>query len=255
MKVATWNVNSINVRLPQVIAWLLANQVDVLALQETKVVDELFPVDAFKEIGYTCSYTGQKTYNGVALITRDNMLDACKVNRFAQDDEKRIIAATVNGVRVVNLYVPNGQSVDSEKYHYKLSWLEAMQTFLKEELLHYPNLIVLGDFNIAPADIDVHDPALWENSVLVSKRERLAFQALLDIGLVDALRYHNKEPNVFTWWDYRQAAFRRNMGLRIDLILVSTPLLSVCQGVHIDKEARKAERPSDHAPVWVELSM
>jgi exodeoxyribonuclease III len=253
MKVATWNVNSINIRLPQVLAWLVENQIDVLAVQETKVVNELFPVSAFQEIGYQVSFSGQKSYNGVAIISRIPITDVCIENIYFQDEACRIMAATMNGIRLVNLYVPNGQSPGSDKYHYKLTWLGAMQQFLHDEMKTHARVMVVGDFNIAPTDLDVHDPVAWDGCVLVSPEEREALQAILAIGFVDSLRHFEPEAVHYTWWDYRQGAFRRNHGVRIDHILVSESLLSACQRVVVDKLARKVERPSDHAPVWIEF--
>jgi exodeoxyribonuclease-3 len=255
MKIATWNVNSINVRLDQVLDWIVANQMDVLALQETKVIDALFPIDAFKQLGYEVCFSGQKTYNGVAIISRGQLLASCNQNPFFQDEAQRVMAATIDGIRVINLYIPNGQSVGSEKYAYKLSWLKGMHQFLKEELAKHGKVIVLGDFNIAPADIDVHDPAVWEGGVMVSQQEREAFQSMLALGFVDTLRHAHPEPGLYTWWDYRQGGFRRNRGLRIDHILVSQSLLAGCGAVTIDKIARQSERPSDHAPVWMDLNL
>ncbi len=255
MKIATWNVNSINVRLAQVLDWITANQIDVLAMQETKVIDELFPVDAFKLMGYHICFSGQKTYNGVAIISRSQLLELCKYNPFFQDEAQRVIAATIDGIRVINLYIPNGQSVGSEKYLYKLAWLKAIHQFLKEELAKYSKVIVMGDFNIAPADIDVYEPLVWEGNVMVSQQEREAFQSMLALGFVDTLRHAHPEPGLYTWWDYRQGAFRRNRGLRIDHILVSQSLLTGCGAVTIDKIARQSERPSDHAPVWINLTL
>lgn len=254
MKLATWNVNSINIRLPQVLTWLVENKIDVLAVQETKVVNELFPVSAFQEIGYQVSYAGQKSYNGVAIISRTPITDVCIENIHFQDDAARIMAATINDMRVVNLYVPNGQALTSDKFRYKLEWLTAMRHFLQDEMQSHPKVMVVGDFNIAPADLDVHDPVAWEGSVHTSPQEREALQAILSLGLSDSLRYFEPEAVHYTWWDYRQAAFRRNLGLRIDLILVSDAMLPLCQRVVIDKGARKVERPSDHAPLWIEFN-
>lgn len=253
MKIASWNVNSINVRLPQVLDWLVTHQIDVLALQETKVVDALFPVAAFKDIGYQVSFSGQKTYNGVALIAKAELMEVCCDNPHFEDPARRFLAATVHGIRVINLYVPNGQSLDSDKYVYKLAWLEGIRHYLRQALNDYKNVVVLGDFNIAPTDLDVHDPALWHDVVLVSPKERAAFESMLALGLVDALRAHAPSEAVYTWWDYRQGGFRRNHGLRIDHILLSEPLREASRAVVVDTVPRKSERPSDHAPLWVEL--
>ena len=253
MKLATWNVNSLKVRLPHVLDWLAANAPDVLCLQETKLEDANFPVAELEAAGYHVLYSGQKTYNGVALISRGEGSEVvCGIPGFA-DEQKRVIAATYGDVRVVCAYFPNGQSLDSDKYQYKLRWLDAMQGWLRSELTHYPKLALLGDYNIAPEDRDVHDPKAWEGQVLVSPAERAAFSGLLGLGMVDAFRKFNQEDNAFSWWDYRMAAFRRNMGLRIDHILLTQPLAASAVSCVIDKAPRKLERPSDHTPVMVEL--
>ena len=253
MKLATWNVNSLKVRLPHVLDWLAANAPDVLCLQETKLEDANFPVAELEAAGYHVLYSGQKTYNGVALISRSEGSEVvCGIPGFV-DEQKRVIAATYGDVRVVCAYFPNGQSLDSDKYQYKLRWLDAMQGWLRSELTHYPKLALLGDYNIAPEDRDVHDPKAWEGQVLVSPAERAAFSGLLGLGMVDAFRKFNQEDNAFSWWDYRMAAFRRNMGLRIDHILLTQPLAAQAVSCVIDKAPRKLERPSDHTPVMVEL--
>jgi exodeoxyribonuclease-3 len=249
MKLATWNVNSLKVRLPQVLQWLADNPVDVLCLQETKTTDDKFPVTAFDEIGYQAAFSGQKTYNGVAIISKHPIRDVVRNNPYFPDEQQRIISATVEDLRVVCAYVPNGQSVDSDKYQYKLKWLQALQEWLAAELKLHPNLAILGDYNIAPADCDVHDPALWNGQVLVSEREREAFRRLCELNLVDAFRLFDQADKMFSWWDYRQMAFRRNMGLRIDHILLSPPLAARCSACVIDKIPRKWEQPSDHTPV------
>lgn len=253
MIIATWNVNSITVRLPQVLEWLTQHDIDVLALQETKVVDLFFPAAAFEALGYHVYVAGEKSYNGVAIISKFPIDSPLTDNPFFVDPARRFLAATVQGVRLVNLYVPNGQSVLSDKYLYKLAWLEGVTQFLRQELEQYPELMVVGDFNIAPTDQDVHDPSLWAGSVLVSPAERAAFQALLSLGLSDTIRYFHPEVPNFTWWDYRQGAFRRNLGLRIDHVLLSRSLLPRCHAAMVDILPRKATRPSDHAPVWVEI--
>jgi len=249
MKLATWNVNSLKVRLPQVLQWLADNPVDVLCLQETKLTDDKFPVAELEKIGYQAAYTGQKTYNGVAILSRHPMADVVKNNPLFPDEQQRIIAATIEGVRVVCAYVPNGQSVGSDKYEYKLRWLAALRDWLRSELARQPDLALLGDYNIAPADRDVHDPAAWVGSVLVSDSERAAFRELCDLNLTDAFRLFEQADKLFSWWDYRQMAFRRNMGLRIDHILLSPPLAARCTACVIDKAPRKWEQPSDHTPV------
>lgn len=249
MKIATWNVNSLKVRLPQVLQWLQENPVDVLCLQETKTVDEKFPVAEIEAAGYKVAFTGQKTYNGVAILSRHPMADVVKNNPLFADEQQRIIGATILGTRIICAYVPNGQAVDSDKYQYKLKWLAALQQWLAQECKTYPELALLGDYNIAPEDRDVHDPAAWEGQVLVSEPERAAFQSLQSLNLKDAFRLFDQADKLFSWWDYRQLAFRRNMGLRIDHILLSAPLAARCSACVIDKLPRKWEQPSDHTPV------
>lgn len=253
MKLASWNVNSLKVRLPQVLDWLHANQPDVLCLQETKLEDSQFPLAELKEAGFEAVFSGQKTYNGVAIISKDLASETALGLPNYPDEQKRLITATVNGVRVVCMYAPNGQSVDSEKYQYKLAWLAALQAWLKRELLHYPKLALLGDYNIAPEDRDVHDPQAWSGNVLVSEPERAAFNGLLKLGLHDSFRLFDQPEKSYSWWDYRMMAFRRNMGLRIDHILLSPALTAACTACAIDRTPRKMERPSDHAPVIAEL--
>ena len=254
MKLATWNVNSLKVRLPHVLDWLAVNQPDVLCLQETKQEDSQFPLPELQQAGYQAVYSGQKTYNGVAIISKAVATEVvCGLPNFP-DAQKRLIAATVNGIRVVCVYVPNGQSVDSDKYQYKLAWLGALQEWLKEELGRYPKLALLGDYNIAPEDRDVHDPQAWAGNVLVSEPERAAFHALEQLGLRDSFRLFGQPEKSYSWWDYRMMAFRRNIGLRIDHILLSAPLAQNCTGCAIDRAPRKLERPSDHAPVAAELA-
>jgi exodeoxyribonuclease-3 len=253
MKLATWNVNSLKVRLPHVLKWLAENPVDVLCLQETKTTDENFPVHEIAAAGYRVSFSGQKTYNGVAILSRLPMDEVVKNNPLFPDEQQRIIAATIDGIRVVCAYVPNGQAVGSEKYQYKLQWLAALQQWLKQELQLYPQLALLGDYNIAPADCDVHDPVAWQGSVLVSEAERAAFKDLCSLNLVDAFRLFEQAEKMYSWWDYRQMAFRRNMGLRIDHILLSPPLAARCTACVIDKAPRKWEQPSDHTPVIATL--
>lgn len=249
MRVATWNVNSLRVRLPQVLAWLARSPVDVLALQETKVTDPDFPHGEFQAHGYHSIASGQKTYNGVALVSRSPC--AAVVTHIPEFDDapRRVLAATVNGLRIVNLYVPNGQSVGSEKYAYKLRWLQALDAWLNIEARAHERLVVLGDFNIAPEDRDVHDPAKWVGCVHVSEPERAALRGLVSIGLVDVFRRFDQPPQSFSWWDYRGFSFRRNNGLRIDLILAGAQLAAHCTASDIDPEPRRAERPSDHSPV------
>jgi len=254
MKLATWNVNSLKVRLPQVIDWLVENQPDVLCLQEIKLIDENFPVDEIKAAGYESVFIGQKTYNGVAMLSkRQGNKVVTAIPGFA-DEQKRVIAATYGDLRVICAYVPNGENVESEKYDYKLRWLPAFTQWLQQELIDYKRLAVLGDFNIAPEDRDVYDAELWQGKVLCSEPERAAFGAMLNLGLNDSFRLFEQPEKSYTWWDYRMMAFRRNQGLRIDHILLSEELCSACMTCTIDKTMRKLERPSDHAPVWVELA-
>lgn len=247
--VATWNVNSLRVRLPQLTAWLAANPVDVVALQETKLPDADFPRAELEAAGYHAVVSGQRTYNGVALLAREPPTDTVTDIPGFEDPQRRVLAATIGPLRVVNLYVPNGQSVDSDKYAYKLRWLEALRSWLALEMKRHERLVVTGDFNIAPEDRDVHDPALWAGSVHVSEPEREALRALLALGLVDTFRLFEQPEGAYSWWDYRAFAFRRNHGLRIDLILASKTLAGRCTGCRIDREPRRAERPSDHTPV------
>ncbi|RJQ47494.1 MAG: exodeoxyribonuclease III [Gammaproteobacteria bacterium] len=254
-KAATWNVNSLRVRLPHVLAWLQTEQPDILALQETKLTDDDFPLSEIHDVGYQAVYSGQKTYNGVALLSRARPGEVQNNIPGLEDEQRRFLAADYDGLRVINLYVPNGASVGSDKYQYKLAWLEKVSTYLQAQLAAHERLLVLGDFNIAPQDLDVHDPKLWEGQVLVSEPERAAFRALLNMGLVDTLRLFEPGGGVYTWWDYRAGAFRRNHGLRIDHILLSPALRALCASCRVDKAPRKLERPSDHAPVVAEFSL
>ncbi len=249
MQIATWNVNSLRVRLPHLTDWLAANPVDVLVLQETKLPDADFPRAELEALGLHVAYYGQKTYNGVAILARQPIADPVSGIPGFEDEQKRVLAATIGGVRVIDVYVPNGQSVGSDKYEYKLRWLAALQGYLAAELQRHPRLALLGDFNIAPEDRDVHDPKAWEGSVHVSPAERTALQSLQSLGLADCFRLFEQPEKSYSWWDYRMMAFRRNAGLRIDLILASAALASKCGACHIDKAPRKLERPSDHAPV------
>ncbi|GAC1452092.1 MAG: exodeoxyribonuclease III [Steroidobacteraceae bacterium] len=255
MRIATWNVNSLRVRLPQLLEWLAAAAVDVLAMQETKIVDADFPTGTFTALGYQVLFSGQKTYNGVALLTRAPSADVLTDIPGFEDPSRRVLATTTGGVRVVNLYVPNGHAVDSDKYQYKLRWLTALKDWLGAELRQHPRLVVLGDFNIAPEDRDVHDPAQWLGSVHVSEPERQALRAVRDLGLVDVFRSFEQPPGTFSWWDYRMLAFRRNHGLRIDLILASEALAATCSACVVDRTPRQADRPSDHAPVVADFGV
>jgi exodeoxyribonuclease-3 len=255
MKIATWNVNSLTVRLPHVLEWLASAQPDVLVLQEIKQVTDAFDTDSFTAAGYQSIASGQKTYNGVAVISRNEATDIVTDFPGFEDPPRRILAATIDGVRVVNLYIPNGSSVGSDKYDYKLSWLAALKDFLAGELENHEKLIVLGDFNIAPDDRDVHDPEKWGEGLLCSPPERAALQALIDLGLSDVFRQFEQPEKTFSWWDYRAAGFRRNAGLRIDLILATRALADACEASYVDREPRTWERPSDHTPVIAEFSV
>ena len=255
MKIATWNVNSLKVRLPHLLDWLQSAQPDVVCLQETKQTDDVFPVEALRAAGYESAFSGQKTYNGVAILSRLPMADVqAGIPGFA-DEQKRVLAATVDGVRVICVYIPNGQSLDSDKYQYKMAWLDALIVWLKDEMQRHPKLALLGDYNIAPEDRDCHDPAAWVGQVLVSEPERARFQALLDLGLMDAYRLFEQPEKSFSWWDYRMMGFRRNLGMRIDHILLSPELAPLCHASEIDKAPRKLERPSDHTPVLATLGL
>ena len=257
LRVATWNVNSLKVRLPHLLDWLGRHAADVVCLQETKLTDDRFPVDDLKAAGYRSVFAGQKTYNGVAILLRETSTPAAtevQINlpNFA-DEQKRLIAVSLDGLRVVNGYFPNGQAVGSDKFEYKLAWLAALTDWLRGELSRHERLLLAGDFNIAPEPRDVHDPAAWEGQVLFSEPERAAFRALLDLGLTDSFRLFEQPERSYTWWDYRNLAFRSKMGLRIDHILLSPPLAARCTACTIDVEPRKREQPSDHAPVIATL--
>ncbi|HEV7609569.1 MAG TPA: exodeoxyribonuclease III [Steroidobacteraceae bacterium] len=247
--VATWNVNSLRVRGDQLLEWLRANSPDVVALQETKIQDPDFPHVAFTAAGYHSVFSGQKTYNGVALLSRHPMTEVVRDIPDFDDPPRRVLAATVGGFRVINLYVPNGQAPGSEKFAYKLKWLEALTRWLQREVALHPGLVVVGDFNVAPEDRDVHDPAAWIGCVHVSPEERAALGRITALGLVDAFRHFEQPEKSFSWWDYRQGGFRRNHGLRIDLVLAHRQLLPRLAGCRIDVEPRRVERASDHTPV------
>ena len=255
MKIATWNVNSLKVRLPQVLDWLTAAEPDVLCLQETKLTDENFPREDIENAGYHVVYSGQKTYNGVAIISRHEPAEIETDIPGLDDPQRRILCATINGVRILNLYVVNGQEVGSEKYDHKLFWLGKVGDYIGTQLKAHEHFVSVGDFNIAPQDRDVYDPEAWHERILCSTPERQALQAILDLGLSDVFRKFDQEENSYSWWDYRAAAFRRNMGLRIDLILSSQALTDSCTACYIDKEPRRLERPSDHTPVVAEFSL
>ena len=249
MKIATWNVNSLKVRLPHVLYWLNTERPNVLGLQETKLTDEKFPVEEIEAAGYHVSFFGQKTYNGVAMLASTPMTDVlCDVPHL-DDPDRRILAATIGTVRVLNLYVVNGKEVGSDKYAHKLNWLSHVSDFVHAEIKRHPHLVVIGDFNIAPEDRDIHDPDAWREKILCSTPEREALKTMMDAGLTDTYRLFDQEPESFSWWDYRAGGFRRNRGLRIDLILASADLSKNCTECRIDVGPRKLERPSDHAPV------
>ena len=252
MQIVTWNVNSLKVRLPHVLEYLAREQPDILALQETKQQDKDFPQAEIEAAGYCVQFSGQKTYNGVALISRHEAHDVVLDVPNLDDPQRRLLAATVDGVRVVNVYIPNGQAVGSDKYQYKLRWLDALRAWLREELNTHETLVLLGDYNIAPADLDIHDPSRWVDKIMCSQDERAWFYSLMDLGLVDTLRQLHPDEPMHSWWDYRMNAFRRGWGIRIDHILATPNLKPQAGGVHTDVRAQ--ERPSDHAPVWLSLS-
>jgi exodeoxyribonuclease III len=272
MKIASWNVNSLNVRLPHLTQWLADAQPDIVALQETKLEDAKFPTEAINALGYSVVFSGQKTYNGVAILARGELSDVVTDIPGLDDPQRRILAATVGAapistttdgkpgtpgpgqaIRVVNLYVVNGQEVGSEKYAYKLNWLARVREFLAAEAQRHPNLVVLGDFNIVPDDRDVYDPVGLKDTILLSTPERDALRGMLALGLHDTFRLFSEDAGQYSWWDYRMGAFRRNLGMRIDLILASEALRARCTGASIDREPRRWERASDHAPVLLEL--
>jgi exodeoxyribonuclease III len=253
MKLATWNVNSLAVRLPQLLDWLAAQQPDAIVLQETKLTDDKFPHAEIEAAGYAVSWFGQKTYNGVALLSKSPAADVVRNIPGFVDDSARLIAGTVNGVRIVGGYFPNGQAPGSDKFEYKMQWLRALRDWLREELAAHPLLVLLGDFNIAPEDRDVHDPVAWAGQIHCTPEEREHFRQLCGLGLVDAFRLFEQPPKSWSWWDYRNLAFRKNQGLRIDIILVSEALKAAVRECTIDKVPRKNERPSDHAPVWARI--
>ena len=252
MKIATWNVNSLKVRLPHVLDWLAENQVDALCLQELKMEDKAFPLAELEAAGYHAAFIGQKTYNGVAILSPKSMDAVVRNIPGFEDEQKRIVAATIDGIRVICGYFPNGQAVGSDKFEYKMRWLEALTAWVKEEMSQHPKLVLTGDFNIAPEAIDAHPE--WKDEIHVSEPERAAFRALTGLGLIDAFRLFEQPERSFSWWDYRMMAFRRNFGLRIDHILVSPELKPACLSCVVDKAPRKLERPSDHTPVVLELA-
>jgi exodeoxyribonuclease-3 len=249
MKIASWNVNSLKVRLPHLLEWLVSAQPDVVALQETKTIDENFPQEEIEGAGYHVVFSGQKTYNGVAILSKVAAQDVVTELPGLEDPQRRVLFATIGDIRVMDVYVPNGSEVGSDKYAYKLNWLEHLQQALEAELQVHQKVVLLGDFNIAPDDRDVHDPESWKDKILCSRPERDALQRLLSAGLCDSFRKFDQDEASFSWWDYRAAGFRRNLGLRIDLILASEVLCNSCTDSEIDRVPRAWERPSDHAPV------
>ena len=253
MKLAAWNVNSLNVRLPHVLDWLRAHQPDALCLQELKLEDIKFPIAAIEEAGYHAVFDGQKTYNGVAILSRKRAEDVRRGMPGFVDEQKRVIAATLDGVRVVCVYIPNGQDTESDKYQYKLRWLDALVGFIQQQITEFGDVALLGDYNIAPNDRDVHDPKAWEGKVLCSAPERAAFQRLIDLGMKDSFRLFDQPEKSFSWWDYRMNGFKRGLGMRIDHIFLTPAIAARCEAATIDSEPRTWERPSDHAPVTATL--
>ena len=259
MKLASWNVNSLKVRLPHVLDWLAENQPDILGLQETKTIDDNFPLEEIEAAGYHVAFAGQKTYNGVALLSKTKLSDIVTDLPGLADPQRRVLGATVHhdtgNLRFLNLYVPNGSEVGCEKYDYKLSWLDALEKYVEQQLAEHKKFVVVGDFNITPDDRDLWDPEGWKDKILASPKERAALQRLNDLGLTDTFRLFEQEENTFSWWDYRAAGFRRNHGMRIDLVLASAAMSKNCTASYVDKEPRKLERPSDHAPAVAEFSV
>lgn len=255
MKIASWNVNSLKVRLPHLLDWLAEAQPDVVCLQELKLEDPNFPRAEIEAAGYHAAFAGQKTYNGVALLAKVPISEVTVGNPLFADEQKRLISGTVDGIRVVCAYMPNGQEVGCDKYDYKLRWLAALADWLSSELQAYPRLALCGDYNIAPDERDVHDPQRWQDCILVSEPERAAFRRFIELGLADSFRLFAQPEKTFSWWDYRMLGFQKNQGLRIDHILLSAPLAAQCSAAGIDRAPRKRERPSDHAPVWASLTV
>ena len=250
MKIASWNVNSLRVRLPQVLSWLQETNVDILGIQETKVEDDSFPINEIKEAGFFCEYIGQKTYNGVTTISKIPSNESVKLINGKEQDQKRFLATRYgDDLTVLNLYVVNGHEVGSDKYEYKLAWLKEVKNFIKKDIKKTKYYLILGDFNIAPGSEDIYDPKAWEGKILCSAKERSSLKNILDLGFKDSFRLFDQEKELYSWWDYRTGAFRRNRGLRIDLILTNEALSKKCTSSYIDLSPRKNERPSDHAPV------
>jgi len=250
MKIASWNVNSLRVRLPQVLSWLQETNVDILGIQETKVEDDSFPINEIKEAGFFCEYIGQKTYNGVTTISKIPPVEFVKLINGKEQDQKRFLVTRYgDDLTVLNLYVVNGHEVGSDKYDYKLAWLRDVKNFINKDMKKTKYYLILGDFNIAPSDEDIYDPAAWEGKILCSEKERASLKNILNLGFKDSFRLFDQEKELYSWWDYRTGAFRRNRGLRIDLILTNESLSNKCSSSYIDLAPRKNERPSDHAPV------
>ena len=256
MKIASWNINSLRKRQERLLLWLRETNPDVVCLQETKCTDEQFPAAALRDVGYVAVFHGQKSYNGVAILAKEEpgevRIGLCDE---VADEQARVIAATVGAVRVFSIYAPNGQAVGSAAYAYKLAWYQRLTTCLREKESALERVIVCGDYNVAPADEDVHDPALWRGAIMCSEEERNAFRALCASGLADTLRLHHPEAGIFTWWDYRMLSFPKNRGLRIDAILAGSELAANCTAAGVDREMRKGKEPSDHAPVWAEFAL
>jgi len=255
MKLATWNVNSLKVRLPQVLQFLAQHRPDALGLQELKLEDPSFPLAEINAAGYQAVFSGQKTYNGVAILSPRPAVNASMGIANFDDPQRRVIGATIDGVRLICVYIPNGEAVESEKYKYKLDWLIRLTSWLKQEMAQYPKLVLLGDYNIAPEDRDVYDPKVWQGKVLFSEPEKTAFQNLVALGLRDSFRLFEQPEKSYSWWDYRMNGFKRNLGLRIDHILLSAELVKCCKSCSIDRDYRAKERPSDHAPVIAEIEI
>jgi exodeoxyribonuclease-3 len=255
MQIATWNVNSVRARLPRLLPWLEEQRPDVVCLQETKVVDELFPAEPFEDLGYSIARHGQKSYNGVAILSRLGLEDVtCGMSDDQEGEQARVLAATVEGVMILNLYVVNGREVGCDKYDYKLQWLERVRRHMEERFPAGEKVVITGDFNITFDDRDVYDPEAWRDRILCSTPEREALQRMIDMGYTDAFRCFHEEGGLYTWWDFRTRGYQRGEGLRIDHFLMSEPALSACTGVEIDLPAREGAKPSDHAPVIATLS-
>ena len=255
MKIASWNVNGIRARIEHVTAWIKSNQPDVLALQETKVMDDMFPFEAFTSLGYEAMIYGQKSYNGVALLSKKSPKECTRGIDDFVDEQTRVISGIYEGVKIIDVYIPNGQSVGSEKFEYKMRWLTNLHRYLEASIKRNEQIVVLGDFNIAPQDIDVHAPIEWKGKVLCSDEEREWLHKIEKIGFVDSFRLFNQDEGLFSWWDYRMASYRRKMGMRIDLILISEALRKNCMKSYIDETPRALEKPSDHTPVLIELRL